>query len=78
MIFGISGLTAEAHAADKGGVTTATASAVIHRNIQIRQDGSVDSDAFDSPNSIQVTRQACDLEMRGPLTNCVFLVYELQ
>lgn len=75
--FGQSGRVA---AADKAGAASAVASAqaTIHRRVEIRQDGSIQSDVLGKYEMMQVTEQKCDPETGSIEEQCVFLIYEMQ
>ena len=67
-------------AASGTGVASAVADAkaVIHRPVELRQDGNIKSDLLDGYQSIQVDAHECDPETRGVEAECVFLIYEIQ
>tara|TARA_R110000824_G_scaffold211072_3_gene397029 strand:+ start:13354 stop:13629 length:276 start_codon:yes stop_codon:yes gene_type:complete len=54
------------------------AKVVIHRRVELLQDGSIDSDVLDGPGLMQVNIKECDTEARRMKKNCVFLIYEIQ
>jgi hypothetical protein len=74
------GLSGPAEAAEKTGIVSASADAkaVIHRRVELRQDGSIKSDAFESHVQPQVNVHECDIEIRRIAAECVFLIYEMQ
>jgi hypothetical protein len=72
-----------------GGRTGATASAgiasaaidakaVVHRRVELKQDGSITSDDLGGYHLIQVDAHECDPEIRRIEAKCIFLIYEIQ
>ncbi len=76
-LYGPAGRT-EAAGATSGATAIADAKAVIHRRVELRQDGSVKSDFLDGNRQIQVDAHECDPEIRSRDADCVFLIYEIQ
>jgi hypothetical protein len=72
------GSRTEAAGATSGASTSVEAKAVIHRRVELRQDGSVISDSLDGNRQMQVDAHECDPEIRSRDADCVFLIYEIQ
>jgi hypothetical protein len=74
------GQSARTEAAETAGAALeiSEAKAIIHRRLELRQDGSIASDIFDKPALMQLSVQECDPEAGRTIKTCVFHIYEIQ
>lgn len=76
-VYGPGGRTEAAGSAGAASAGTDTKT-VIHRRVELRQDGSIISDGLDGHQLIQVDTHECDIEIRRIGAKCIFLIYEIQ
>ncbi|VWX58493.1 conserved hypothetical protein [Sphingorhabdus sp. 109] len=81
MVVGVYGQNGRGQADDRARVASATmaeAQVVIHRRIELRANGSIESDMLKQSELFQVSERQCDAALGRNLSRCVFLVYEIQ
>lgn len=81
MIVSAYGLDGQGQASDTaraGATAVGNAEAVIVHPLELRSNGAIVLDMLQISNHVQIDRQDCDAELERLVSECTFLIYELQ